>query len=1032
MISLKSWFTLAVVALLSLSSALAQKPGSSPHIVDDPPLTPAEQLKKFHLPPGFEIQLVAAEPEIRKPINMAFDSAGRLVVTGSIEYPYAAEEGKGRDTVVRFTIGPDGRATKHETVVEGMNIPIGIAPYNDELFVFSIPRLLRARDTNGDGRFDEKTPLITGFGAKDTHGMVNNITPWIDGWIYTCHGYSNQSEAKATDGSTISMQSGNTFRWRPDGTHIEQFTHGQVNPFGMAFDPLGNLFTADCHTLPAYQILRGGWYPSFGKPHDGLGYAPTIMSHQHGSTGIAGIVYYSATQFPPEYRDAIYIGNPITARVNFDKLKTHGSTFEAIEQPDFVSCDDRWFRPVDLKLGPDGALYIADFYNRIIGHYEVPLDHPQRDRERGRIWRVVYTGKGAGDATMVNVAAADIATLWKLLGHDNIVVRTLATNRLAAEQGVFDRSRQPDPIPATKVTGNPKLARVHSLWVQYRLRNLSHETLAAALTDADRDLRVHAVKVWSDGGPPEAGNAHGGRVEAMLKDPDPFVRRAAAEALGYRSTFGGEQANFGSIPALLECWKSTPTEDTHLIHTLRMSIRNCLLEPQAYSFYLNPRVEDREHYPEFDQDAIEKICNVSLGVPTEEAAKFILAQLRVKPDNPYIANRLEHVVRYLPEANLPDAYALAESDKSPLGRRADIMKSVQKAVAARGTKVPDRLRTAYETLIVQLLQNNDANLVRQGIDLARDVKSPALFAGKLDVLTKPEAKFADLRGPALEAAVACNRKDGTTLAQGLLGSSHEPIALRQKAAQVLGTLGDDAAAHNALAASLATAPERLGIEIAAALGNSKSGAQLLLATIEKGKATPWLLKEQAVTRSLRRNGVEDSNPRVVALTAKLPARNDRLAKLIEDRRNGYLSAKPDVELGKALFVKNCKICHRLSGDGNKIGPELDGIGVRGLDRILEDVLDPNRNVDQTFRALQVETKDGRTLTGLKLRDEGEALVMADAQGKELRIAKADIDAETVLPNSPMPANVADILNETEFRHLVAFLLQQRQTPVSKQ
>ena len=1030
MISRKSWLVLAIFVCCSIGSALAQKPPSSPHIVDDPPLTPAEQLKKFKLPPGFEIQLVAAEPDIRKPINIAFDSAGRLCATGSIEYPYAAEEGKGRDTVVRFEIGPDGKATKREVVVEGMNIPIGIAPYNKELFVFSIPRLLRARDTDGDGKFDEKTPLITGFGAADTHGMVNNITPWIDGWIYTCHGYSNKSEAKAdADGTTISMQSGNTFRWRPDGTHLEQYTHGQVNPFGMAFDPLGNLFTADCHTLPAYQILRGGWYPSFGKPHDGLGYAPAIMKHQHGSTGIAGIVYYAATQFPPDYRDMLYIGNPITARVNCDKLTTHGSTFEAIEQPDFISCDDRWFRPVDIKLGPDGALYIADFYNRIIGHYEVPLDHPQRDRERGRIWRVVYTGKGAGDATMVNVAAADLVTLRELLGHDNIVVRTLATNRLATEKELFDPSRQPESFASPKVKGDPKLARIHSLWAYYRLGRLSHNELTAALNDSDRDLRVHAVKVWADGGPLEAGNMHGGRVEAMLKDPDPFVRRAAAEALGYSSRDGSRQLSCGSIRALLECWKSTPAEDTHLIHTLRMSIRNCLREPITLSFY--QQLSD-PHPPVFDQDAIEKLCNVSLGVPTEEAAKFILDQLRAKPDNPYIANRLEHVIRYLPEANLADAYALAESDKGPLGRRADIMKAVQKAVAARGVPMPEKLRTAHETLIETLLKNDDANLVRMGIELARDMKSPALFAGRLDVLTKPEAKFADLRGPALEAAVACNRGEGISLAHSLLASAHESIALRQKCAQVLGTLGDDAAAHNVLAAQLATAPERLGIEIAAALANSKSGAQLLLATVEKGKATPWVLKEQAVTRNLRRNGVEESDARYKALTAKLPERNDRLAKLIEERRNSFVAEKPDLELGRAIFTKNCRLCHRLTGEGNKIGPELDGIGVRGLDRILEDVLDPNRNVDQTFRALQIETKDGRVLSGLKLREEGEVIVLADAQGKELSISKNDIEEQTTLASSPMPANVADILNETDFRHLVAFLLNQRQTPVSKQ
>src|SRR5205823_2717095 len=208
---------------------------------------------------------------------------------------------------------------------------------------------------------------------------------------------------------------------------------GQVNPFGLAFDPLGNLFSTDCHTLPAYQLIRGAWYPSFGKPHDGLGYGPTIMSHQHGSTGLAGIVYYAADHFPADYLGTLFIGNPVTRRINHDKLETHGSTYKAIEQPDFLICDDPWFRPVHMQLGPDGAIYVADFYNRIIGHYEVPLTHPLRDRERGRIWRIVYRGKDGkakppkmpGDLTQ-----ASLDRLIELLGDPNLTVRTLATNEL--------------------------------------------------------------------------------------------------------------------------------------------------------------------------------------------------------------------------------------------------------------------------------------------------------------------------------------------------------------------------------------------------------------------------------------------------------------------------------------------------------------------------------------------------------------------------------------------------------------------------
>ena len=122
------------------------------------------------------------------------------------------------------------------------------------------------------------------------------------------------------------MHSGNTYRVKIDGSHVEQFTWGRVNPFGLIFDPLGNLYSSDCETLPIYQLLRGGYYPSFGKPHDGLGFAPAMMSHKHGSTAIAGIVYYAATNFPPAFRDNIFVGNVMTCRIDRDSLDEHGST----------------------------------------------------------------------------------------------------------------------------------------------------------------------------------------------------------------------------------------------------------------------------------------------------------------------------------------------------------------------------------------------------------------------------------------------------------------------------------------------------------------------------------------------------------------------------------------------------------------------------------------------------------------------------------------------------------------------------------
>ncbi|MCA9167921.1 MAG: hypothetical protein KDB23_09650, partial [Planctomycetales bacterium] len=277
------------------------------------------QATQFHVPPGFEVQLVAAEPDLQKPMNLAFDSRGRLWVSGSIEYPWAAQ-GEGRDTIkVLEDTNGDGRADRISTFADRLNIPMGLYPYRDGVIAYTVSEIVFLRDIDHDGKADRREVLYGPLDSPvDTHGMQNAFRRGPDGWLYINHGFANRTTIRGGDGSAIQLHSGNTYRVRLDGSRVEQYSWGQVNPFGSEFTEWGDLLTADCHSKPLTLVIPGAYYSSFGKPHDGLGYAPELMSHHHGSTGLAGVAYYSSGNWPEEYRQNILVGNVVTSRIHRD------------------------------------------------------------------------------------------------------------------------------------------------------------------------------------------------------------------------------------------------------------------------------------------------------------------------------------------------------------------------------------------------------------------------------------------------------------------------------------------------------------------------------------------------------------------------------------------------------------------------------------------------------------------------------------------------------------------------------------------
>ncbi|HEY3898519.1 MAG TPA: c-type cytochrome [Chthoniobacter sp.] len=1101
---------------------------------DSKPSTPEEERAMFHLPPGFEIQLVAAEPDIQKPINITFDGAGRLWVSGSQMYPWpAGTDAAGQtipgyekafaDIASAFHVGDkapqphhdaldtvrvlsdfdeNGHAKSIRVFADGLNIPSGIqplphgspaiakaygllpnfdpnpamqkraprgdrhigrAPKGDSAIVYSIPNIWLLTDWDGDGVAESRIPLYGTAGYLDTHGGMSSFTYWIDGWIYGTHGFRNHSEIHDLDGRVTTLDSGNTYRFRPDGSEFQIYTHGQTNPFGLTFDPLGHLYSADSHSRPVYMLLHGGYYEGIGKRDDGLGFAPHITEDGHGSTAIGGIAYYADNKFPEEYRGNTFNGNPVTRRVNRDKLEWHGSTPVAVREPDFIVSDDPWFRPVQVKLGPDGALWIADFYNAVIGHYEFPLADPRRDHTHGRIWRVVYRGekKDAPVANPPDLARMEPKDLVEKLNDSNLEVRRLATNELVNIRDVTSISmklhklfwkgvdHQPasanhrayiveDPLlssdsatqigfpadtfwegdaaPVSKSDNAAKfeetLAAAHSLWALERIGQLDDEVLNFA---AHRDAlnRIMAFDIVAQR--PTVSADLGQALEALKNSNNRFSEQLGANLLANHPM---------ASPQGLDTWfatydKAKPQDakaeaknpgDAELIYALKVALREQLGAPGAYE-----AADDLlgKSYPK-DWDVV---ADVSLAVNTADAADFLLKYLvHTQLAAPRSGEYLKHVALYLPTDRFGEVADLtAKLDHAPLLQRLVAADGLGQASRQRGVQLPEAANAWMQRAMIDSLESGNDFMTRVAIEGVRE----ATFEGKLAPLAKI---VADEKRPEQQRIAALEALANLDAARPILGkalASPASMKFRKRAAELLGQSNTDEA-RAALLAALPTAPTDVGNFIAASLAGTDPGAESLISTIEKGKSTAVLLRNPLVAAALEKRP-QSLRDRAAALTKDLPPEDERLDKVIAARADAFQKAKPDANHGAQIFQQNCAVCHKINNQGANIGPALDGIGARGAHRVIEDILDPNRNVDPMFRQTVVETSDGQTLAGMNAHFEGELLVLTDVSGKPVSVPRAKIKTQTPTKLSLMPPIFETTIAPADFNDLLAFL-----------
>lgn len=1174
--------------------------------------SPEEERAGFHLPPGFQVQLFASEPQIAKPFNMAFDARGRLWITQTFEYPSPAPAGQEpRDSiqVLEDTDG-DGVADKVTQFAAKLNIPIGLIPYGDGVICFSIPDILYLRDTDGDSVCDERIKLLGPFDtSRDTHGMINSLRRGEDGWIYACHGFNNHSVVTASDGSKVDLTSGNTFRFWPDGSRIEQFTQGQVNPFGMTQDPWGDWYSADCHSKPISRLIRGGSYKSFGRPDNGLGFVPDLMNHLHGSTAISGLACYDAPQFPESFRHDFFSGNVMTSRINRNRMVATQEGISAVEQPDFMTSEDSWFRPADIQLGPDGAIYVSDFYNKIIGHYEVPLDHPDRDRFRGRIWRITGPGnersKPLHAAVLPRHLEANVrsvgASLVAELGSDN------ATRRRLALQQVCDHdfeAIEPELHNAISVSDSVH-RQVNAMWALARGGKLTSAELASVMQSKEPLAQVHAFRCAVA----FASLADEALRMTISEDPsgvDPRARLVISQA---RMEALASSASAASFAELIRTATSYPPGS--LLHqagkicvrrVLEATERRQMLMP-AWHSATNSSSADR--LLGIDGPHAVYLAEVLATIPSSDLAEGLF-QFMKSPRSQDLQKRMliDYAIKNLNADRLPSLVAyLRDNDAGDLDEQAEWLEQLRSRLKAAGInsfseveqwtadvldgyvqKVQNLLNESDSAILGWHAAPLDAKSVRPGAVAsaaqgaswltenrkARDQQHEHRYfssltlgekytgrwisdsfaapseltfwvAGHHGIPNKPALGLNSIElvdansGEVLHQAkpprndvakqvtwivnehagrsvriVVTDGDAGTAYAWIAVGrfsvSGLNPIPMQPLIDRVTGFLADaplaswqskieslmvddrlDRRSQYRLAESLVRAkrylalanvlsaanqiqvsaelpspsqmlerlrldssvtnanelafdfakilgqntPSNRHVELAKPLIGTHEGRILLVRLIEAGQlgtrsvaGLDSLLPNEIVSKQHEDSTHAEDTNAVIKLKAWCQAADPSAEvqdEMLRQRIVGMSHASIDLNSGQQLFEKNCQTCHQLSGKGTVIGPQLDGVKTRGLERLAEDVLLPHRNVDIAFRASTLLLEDGTIVAGLVRSLDGSETRVVQSDGQERVIAADEITSRRDSQRSLMPDNFGDLLTDDQLASLLAFL-----------
>jgi putative membrane-bound dehydrogenase-like protein len=935
--------------------------------------TPEASLRSIRTHPGFQVELVAAEPLVQSPIAFAWGPDGKLWVVEMGDYPLGLDnKGKpgGRIKYLEDTDG-DGRYDKATVFLDGLSFPTNVLPWRKGVLVTCAPDILYAEDTTGSGKADRRVALFTGFVPGNPQHRVNGLVWGLDNWIYCANGDSGGRVKSVKTGAEIDLR-GRDLRIRPDDGALDAQS-GQTQ-YGRNRDDWGDWFGCN-NSNPMWQFVLEDHYirrnphlaapdprvpvsvtpgasavypisrtlPRFNDPH----------AANHFTSACSAIVYRDEL-FGPAFRNSTFVSEPVHNLIHREVLSASGVTFtsrRAVDEQksEFLASSDNWFRPTSIQTGPDGALWVADMYRAVIEHPEwIPPDRQKRldlraGQDKGRIYRVFPVGIKPRQIPRLDrldtaglVAALDSPNCWQR----DTVQQMLIWRKDAAAVPLLEKLSTDCQRP---------LGRLHALCTLDGLDALTPAVLQKALADKHPGVRRHAVRLCERrlSKAPELGDA----LVKLVDDADAHVRMQLAYTLG-------EWADLRAGDALGRL-ALRDAGDRYLTAAVMSSLRRENLDRVLLAVL---KGDEKTPPP---GTLIESLLRMANALGDRKALVTLLTAVSVPANGryaPWQFAALTGLLDALDERNKPLTSLRGQGDEwdAALKQITGVFDAARKVAADERAASADRLRAI--------------RLLGRGLD--RQKEDMALLAGLLVPQTADDVQA---------AAIA---------ALGRLRSPRVPEALLRGWKSYGPTQRDRV----------------LGV-----LLSRDEWLRLTLDAIERHDIAPSEINAIGRQRLLAHRSA-DVRRRAAKLFADT-VNADRQKVL--DSYQSVLSLTGDAKHGAELFRKHCAACHQLGGVGNAVGPDLASLGDKSPQALLVAILDPNRAVEARYVGYTATTKSGRVVSGVLAAETGNSITLVGTDGQKTVILRTDLDELTSTGKSAMPEGLEKEIKPQDMADLIA-------------